>query len=186
MNYSHTIFLVIIGYLAIALEATLFATIRGFTGINLDPLPAIIACSGLLSPIETIILVSLILGFMFDSISANPLGITAISLAIPGLLIHLGQGILVKKEWQTQFLSGVFAGALQPFISLFLLITMRYKPIFSVDSVFLISISAVICGFITPGVFKFLNWMDTTFNYSRVKTSSFRQDREIKRGRDIK
>ncbi|MGC8886614.1 MAG: hypothetical protein ACP5MG_05595 [Verrucomicrobiia bacterium] len=186
MNYSHTIFLVIISYLAIALEATVLASIRGWLGLNVDLLPAIIACSGLLSPIETVLSVSLIVGLMFDSISATPLGVTAISLAIPGLLIHLGQNLFIKNNWQTQFLSGLFAGAFQPLISLFLLLTMGHKPIFSIDSILFISISAVICGFFSPVVFRLLNWMDRTFNYTQVGTSSFRPDREIKRGREIK
>lgn len=183
MNFSHTIFLVMIGYLIIALNATLFGKLRAISGLDIQLLPAIVACSGLISSIETILLVSFIIGLMFDSISANPLGVTSISLAIPGVLIYSAQNLFVKNQWQTQFLSGVFAGLLQPLVVLFLLLTFGYEPVFSADSILILGLSALIGGFFTPWIFKFVNWMDKNFNYSQVKTSSFRPDREIKRGR---
>lgn len=183
MNFSYTIFLLIIGYIIVALEITILAQIRGITGFDLDLLPSIVACIGLISPIETIILVSCIVGIMYDAVSLNPLGITSFSLFIPGIMIYTVRHLFMPKQWQLQFLCGLFVGIIQPLISFVILLTMRKVPFFSVDIIMVITVSGLVCGIVTPAIYKTVSWLDKTFNYRKVSKNSFSPDREIIRGK---
>ncbi len=183
MNFSYTIFLLIIGYIIVALEITIFAQIRGITGFDVDLLPAVVACIGLISPIETMLIVSCIVGIMYDAVSLNPLGVTSFSLIIPGIMIYTVRHLFMPKQWQLQFLCGLFVGIMQPLISFIILLSMRRAPFFSVDVIMVITVSGLICGFVTPAIYKTVSWLDKTFNYKKVNKNSFRQDREIIRGK---
>jgi cell shape-determining protein MreD len=120
---------------------------------------------------------------MYDAISLNPLGVTSFSLIIPGFMIYTARHLFMPNQRHLQFLCGLFVGILQPLISFVILLTARKTPFFSVDMMMVITVSGLICGIVTPAIYKTVSWLDKTFNYKKADKNSFRQDREIIRGK---
>ena len=84
MNIFQTILILAAAFLAVFGEATLSAP-RNLLGAQIDLLPALMVYAALNSGLPTIALLAMFGGLWFDTLSANPLGISILPLAAIGL-----------------------------------------------------------------------------------------------------
>ena len=181
-NLPQLFYLLLIGYVIVAMNITFGSWLRLVTGIYIDLIPLLIVYMALTSEITTMSLVGAIIGLFFDSVSANVLGVSSISFIVAGLIIYSYRHLVLRKLWQIQYLSGLLCSVSIPLITFILLKFIGAEPIMNFQAVFNILISGFFNAFLTPLIFGIIDWIENTFNYRQVKMSSFRPDREIKRG----
>src|SRR2546427_12179292 len=77
MNWLNTIAILLVAFLPVFLESY-FRGLRNLVGAQIDLLPALMVYAGLNAGISTVALLATLGGLWFDSLSANPLGITVL------------------------------------------------------------------------------------------------------------
>ncbi|HZL13877.1 MAG TPA: hypothetical protein VFC85_07000, partial [Verrucomicrobiae bacterium] len=88
MNVLQTILIFVAAFLAVFGEAT-FPLLRHWLGAQVNLLPAIMVYAALNANISVVALLAIFGGLWFDSLSANPLGVTILPLLVVGFLIYL-------------------------------------------------------------------------------------------------
>jgi len=81
MNWLNTIAILLIAFLAVFMESY-FRGLRNLVGAQIDLLPALMVYASLSAGISTVALLATLGGLWFDSLSANPLGITVLPLLV--------------------------------------------------------------------------------------------------------
>lgn len=166
--------------------ATVFlqSAMNGFLGTQLDLLPALMVYASLTAGPVTIATLAFCGGLWFDSLSANPLGITILPLLAIGFVIQVRRDLILRDQTFAQFVIGLTASFAAPAITLLFLLTAGKAPLLGWGTVWQLLVMTVIGGAATPGLFWLFNRVAQTFDYREVITSSFRADREIRRGRN--
>lgn len=182
MNRLHSILTVAAAFVAVFIESS-FDGFRNVFGAQIDFLPALIVYAGLNTGFYTIIATAALGGIWFDSMSANPLGVSVLPLLVMGLLIYRYRELLAREQIIAQFTLGAIACALQPVAVLFLLLNFGWEPLVGWKSLWQWIVMAVGGGLFTPLWFGLFNKINRTFYYQPAKQMSFRPDRQIKRGR---
>jgi rod shape-determining protein MreD len=182
MNRLHTILILAIAFLAVFFE-TWFDGFREALGAQIDFLPALMVYAGVTSGPFTVALTAVCGGLWFDSFSANPLGVSVLPLLLIGLLAHRGRELLSSEHPSAQFFLGAAASALQPLAVLFILLNIGDFPLLGWKSIWQWVVMAVGGGLFTPVCFGLFSRFHQAFDYQPLLKSSFRPDREIKRGR---
>jgi rod shape-determining protein MreD len=139
--------------------------------------------ASLTTSIGTISLLALCSGLWFDSLSANPLGISVAPLFIVGLLIYSQRDLILRDQIFAQVVLGLGASAAAPVMTLLLLLTKGHAPLFGWGTVWQVIVMAVGGAIATVVFFEAFNWLNRHLGPSRATESSFRPDREIRRGR---
>ncbi|MFN7138964.1 MAG: hypothetical protein ACK4UN_06475 [Limisphaerales bacterium] len=182
MNPINHILVILAAYLAVYMQAT-FDVFRDLFGVQLDLLPTLIVYASLTHGILFVGLLAFWSGLFYDSLSANPLGISVLPLFFVGLMIYFFRTLLLRERTYAQFVLGTAACAAVPVFTLMGLFTLNQNPLFGVGTLWQILLMAGIGGVLTPVIFRVLDRISRTFNYAPLPESSFRPDREIKRGR---
>jgi hypothetical protein len=182
MSWFNTILVLVAAFLAVFWEAA-FNGVRQLLGAQVDLLPCLMVYAGLKTDLKTICSLALLGGLWFDSLSANPLGISILPLFAAGLLIWLGRELLLREEWFAQVLLGFAASALVPVFTLSLLLSIGYSPLLGWGTLWQLVVMAVGGAAATPIWFVLFGWLEEHFLHRRQGQSSFRPDREIRRGR---
>jgi cell shape-determining protein MreD len=156
---------------------------RDLLGAQVHTLPALMVCTALNCRIETILAFALCGGLWFDSLSANPLGVTVIPLLLIGVAIKRFEALLLRDLPYAQLMLGVGASLLTPLLTLGLLVVAGRDPLVGWATFWQLAVMALGGGVLTPLVFRAMSRLDLALNYSTLPESSFRPDREIKRGR---
>lgn len=182
MTGTLIILLMACAYLAIFVEAR-FDLIRLGLRCQLDLLPPLMVFASLKLGLPAVVILSVFGGLLLDSISANPLGVTTLSLFVVGWLIHANKGFLLRDERYAQFVLGMVAGVAVPLISLTLLANLIEGIIFSGGLIWSLLVNAIAGGILTPLLCKLLEKLERAFSYQHDPASTWRSDREIKRGR---
>jgi rod shape-determining protein MreD len=182
MNKLHTILILAVAFVAVFFEAW-FDGLRNVLGVQIDFLPALMVYAGLTNGILTIALASVCGGLWFDSLSANPLGVSVLPLLLIGLLAHRGRELLSSEHPAAQFFLGATASALQPLAVLFILLNIGAPPLLGWKSIWQWAVMALGGGLFTPVCFALFNRIHQAFDYQPARQTAFRPDREIKRGR---
>lgn len=182
MNVLHTIALLAAAYGAVFL-ATEVNVLRSLLGAQFDLLPALMVYCGLSANLATLTAVAVFGGFLFDSLSANPLGITFVPLFLVGFFVHFNRELILRDEAYAQFVLGTGGSIATPILSVLLLLGGGHKPLIGWGSIWQVAVMAVIGGCCTPLCFRLFDRIHRTFAYQPVPETSFRPDREIKRGR---
>ena len=104
-------------------------------------------------------------------------------LLLIGLLIFQSRDLLMREHLFAQVILGVAAGAAQPLATLFILLNAGVRPLLGWVSFWPRLVMAAGSGVVTPVCFKLLDRLRRALEYQPVTQSSFRPDREIKRGR---
>ena len=133
--------------------------------------------------IFTVALLSTLGGLWFDSLSANPLGISVLPLFVIGFVIHYCRELILREQLYAQFLLGLAASATAPVFALLSLLGAGAEPLVNWWSLWQWLIMALGGGAITPVCFRVFDRLNRAFNYQPLPETSFRPDREIKRGR---
>jgi len=182
MSWRPTMFVLAAAFMAVFLETSL-GLFRNLLGAQMDLLPALMVYAALTLGFTTIVLLALCGGLWFDSLSLNPLGASVLPLLLIGLLIYRSRDLLMREHLPAQVILGVAAGAAQPLGTLFILLNAGARPLLGWVSLWHWLVMAAGSGAVTPVCFKLFDRLRRALEYQPVTQSSFRPDREIKRGR---
>jgi cell shape-determining protein MreD len=128
MNWLHSILILAVAYAAVFFEAW-FDGFRNVLGTQIDFLPALMVYAGLTHGLFTIGLAAVCGGLWFDSLSANPLGVSMLPLLLIGLAAQQGREWVASDHFPARFCMGAAASALQPLLVLFILLNIGQPPI---------------------------------------------------------
>jgi rod shape-determining protein MreD len=183
MNWLKSIIILLAAIVAVFLETVLRAP-REFLGAQIDLLPAIVVYASLSSDLVTMSLVAVLGGLSLDALSVNPLGISILPLFIIGFLIYPRHGLIMRDQFYARFVLGLGASALVPLLTLLLLLSMRRTPPVGWGTLWDLFVMCLGGGLLTPICFWVLDAITRALSYLPVAESSFRPDREIRRGRN--
>ena len=182
MNWFNTIAIVVVVYLAVFLQAT-SNELRHWIGVQIDLLPSLVVYASLSRGIAAMSCVTVCGGLWLDSLSANPLGISVLPLFLVGLLIQRSRDLILRQEPFAQFVLGASASAAVPLLTLLLLVNTNVQPLIGWSSLWQWLVLSAVGGGVTPVWFGFFDRLGQALNYRPVGETSFRADREIKRGK---
>jgi rod shape-determining protein MreD len=183
MSWLNTIALTGLAFLAVFAESY-FRGLRNLLGVQIDLLPGLMAYAALTANLPTVVVLGLLGGFWFDSLSANPLGVSALSLLAVGGVIHYYRALILRERFYPQFLIGLGASAAVPCLTLMSLTVAGAEPLLGWWTLWQWLALAAGGALVTPLCFRGFQWFNRAFNYAPAPESSFRDDREIDRGRD--
>jgi cell shape-determining protein MreD len=182
MNWLTTFFILAAAFLAVFWE-TAFQGVRNVLGAQVDLLPAIIVYAALCSNLPTVCLVAFFGGLCFDSLSANPLGISVLPLFAAGFVINLWRDLILRDQAFAQVVLGLAAGIACPVLTLLLLLTTGRPPQLGWGTLWQLIVMSLGSALVTPVFFLLFEWVHKALIHAPVAESSFRPDREIRRGR---
>jgi len=178
----NSILILLVAFLAVFCESA-FGGIRNLLGAQIDLLPALVVYAALSTGMTTITLVSVMGGLFFDSLSANPLGISILPLFLVGFAIYTQRELILRDQLFAQAVLGLSASAFVPAATLLLLLTGGHAPVLSWFTVWQWLVMSVGGAIATPALFLLFGWFDRMFSYRSTTEMSFRPDREIRRSR---
>ena len=123
MNWLNTLLVLGAAFVAVFWEAA-FSGVRHVLGAQIDLLPPLMVYASLCTGLTTVTLLAVCGGLWFDSLSANPLGVTVLPLFAIGLAIHLSRELILRDQTYAQLILGLGASAAAPLLTLLLLLTM--------------------------------------------------------------
>jgi len=182
MNILQTILILAAAFLAVFVEAT-FPVLRRWLGAQVDLLPVLMVYAALNLDVVGVALLAVLGGLWFDALSANPLGITILPLFAIGFLIHLRRDLILRELSFAQLVLGTVASAVMPVLSVLLLLSAGKQPLLGWGSIWQWIVMAAGGAAATPLVFALFNWCNHALGYQPRTETSFRPDREIRRGR---
>jgi len=182
MNWLRTMFILLAAYLAVFWESA-FRGLRPLLGAQIDLLPPLLVYTSLSADLVTVALLAALGGLWFDSLSANPLGVSVLPLFLPGLAIYVKRDLILREQAFAQLALGLAASAATPLLTLLLLLTAGHPPLLGWGTIWQWLVLCVGGAVATPVWFEFFGWLERVLVHNRTEQSSFRADREIRRGR---
>ena len=182
MNSLNTGVLLLAAYLASYLVSCQTA-LSQWLSVQLDLRPALMVYCGLYAGWTTLTIVALTGGVCFDALSANRLGVSILPLFLVAFFVHINRGLILREQRYAQFVLGVLASAAAPALTVLLLFGVGQTPLIGWGSIGQWLAMTVVGGGFTPVLFWLFERFRLAFNYQVASESSFRPDREIKRGR---
>jgi len=169
-------------YLVVFFQVS-FGGLRAWTGAQLDLLPSLVVYVSLTHGSATLALLTVGGGLLFDSMSANPLGVSILPLFLIGFILQRYRGLLLRDEPFAQWTLGFGASAAAPAMTVLILLNMDRQPLISWFSLWQWLVTSLLGAAVTPLWFGLFDWVNRALNYRLLADSAFRSDREIKRGR---
>lgn len=182
MSGLNTIFILALAYVSVFLEAHV-GFVRNIFGAQIDLLPALMVFTALTTDLLSVVLLAVVGGLMFDSLSVNPLGVSILPLFLIGFVIYQQRELLLREHPFAQFIMGVVASILHPVMTLFLLMNGGSVPLIGWKSLWQLFVMAWGGGVATPVFFKLFARIANALTYQPRVDAPFRADRQIKRGR---
>jgi hypothetical protein len=100
-----------------------------------------------------------------------------------GLCIHGYRELILRDQLFAQVALGLAASAIAPVLTLLCLLTTNRTPLFGWGTAWQLIVMTVGGAVATPVLFEVFRLLNNTLGYHRPAESSFRPDREIRRGR---
>jgi rod shape-determining protein MreD len=182
MNALNTIFILVLAFVAVFVEAS-FGSFRRVLGVQMDLLPGLMVYASLTSGTLTVTLLAVLGGLWFDSLSANRLGVSILPLFVIGFLVQQFRHLILRDQTYAQLVIGISASGFAPLFALVILFTFGADPIVGLGSVWQWMVMTVVGGLLVPLYFRLFDKVYRTLGYERVVETSYRQDREIARGK---
>ena len=182
MNWLNTLFILATAFLGVFWEAA-FNGFRQVVGAQIDLLPALMVYASLSAGLGTVALLAFCGGLWFDSLSANPLGVTVLPLFLVGLLIYAKRDLILREQPFAQLVLGLAASAFVPLVVMLMLLTTGHTPLLGWGTLWQWVVMSAGGALITPLVFGLFSRLNQGLLYARQTQTSFRPDREIRRGR---
>ena len=182
MNFLPTIAILCAAFLVVFLEST-FNGVRQLIGAQIDLLPALMVYASLSARLPTITLLAVLGGLGYDSLSANPLGVSVLPLFLIGLVLHQNRELVIREQAYAQIVLGFIASAAAPALTLLLLVNAGAEPMVGWKSLWQWLVMSIGGALGTPLCFRLFDGFNRAFDYQALPETSFRSDREIKRGR---
>lgn len=170
-------------FLAVFGEAVLSAP-RNLLGAQIDLLPALMVYVALNADVVTLSLLAVLGGMWFDSLSANPLGISILPLMAAGFPIYLRRDLILRDLPFAQFVLGAAASAVVPALTILLLLNGGRQPLVGWGSLWQWLVMTAGGAAATPVIFALTEGCNRALGYQPRTETSFRPDREIHRGRN--
>lgn len=148
-----------------------------------DLLPGLMVYAGLAFRTEVLLGCAAILGLLFDSLSANPLGTTMVTLSAIGLVSARFREYLLSDQFTTHWVLGLAASGAAPLLSLGVCKFAGAEPLAGWSTAWHWALMTAGGGIVTPLWFVFFNRLDDALRYKEAPESVFRADRQIARGR---
>jgi rod shape-determining protein MreD len=177
------ILILLTAFLAVFLQGT-FGGVRHLFGAQVDLLPALMVYTALSCGPGLMITLAVVGGLLFDTLSLNPLGVSILPLLLLGFLIQVRRDLLLRDAFYAQFTLGLLASAAAPGLTVLLLLTLETNPLLGWGSLWQWVVMSVGGAIAAPLFFLLFGWLNHTLGYQPVIESSFRADREIRRGRN--
>ena len=117
MTWIHTFLILLAAFVSVFFEAA-FQGIRSLFGTQIDLLPALMVYASLYGNRFTVPLVAVTAGLFYDSLSANPLGITIVPLFLIGMAIQAYRDLILRDQLFAQIALGFAASLAAPLITL--------------------------------------------------------------------
>ena len=182
--FLNTILVLAAAFLTVFAE-TVFTAPREWLGAQINLLPALMVFAALNTNLVGISLLAVLGGLWFDSLSANPLGVSILPLMLVGFPICLRRDLILRGLPFAQLVLGAIASALVPVMTLLLLLNGGKQPLVGWGSLWQLVVMTAGGALATPVLFHFFAWCDRAFGYQPRSEVSFRPDREIRRGRGV-
>lgn len=182
MSLLNSILVLVAAFLAAFGEAAL-PGLRNLLGAQIDVLPALMIYAALRTNGVVLSLLAIFGGLWFDSLSANPLGLSILPLFIIGFPVYLQRDLILRELPFAQLVLGGIASGLAPLISVLLLLTASKVPLLGWGSLWQWLVMILGGAVATPVIFIMFDWFDHALGYQARTESSFRPDRVISRGR---
>ncbi len=182
MNWLNTVFILAAAFLAVFWEAA-FHGLRHVLAAQIDLLPPIMVYASLCADWTAVCLLGLLGGLWLDSLSANPLGISILPLLCIGVAIYACRDLILRTQTFAQLVLGLGASTAAPVFTLILLLTTGHEPLLGWGTLWQFFVMAVGGAVATPACFAFFDWLQRTLVHNRAIETSFRPDREIRRGK---
>jgi len=131
----------------------------------------------------TVSLLATLGGLWFDALSANPLGVSILPLFAIGFVIYLQRELILRELPFAQFILGAAASAAAPAMCVLLLLTGGQQPLLGWGSLWQWLVMTAGGAVATPILFEFFHWCQHALGYQPRTETSFRPDREIRRGK---
>ncbi len=100
-----------------------------------------------------------------------------------GFTIYFRRELILRDQPFAQFVLGLGAAAATPVLTILLLLTGGQSPLLGWGSIWQWLVMSLGGAVATPILFLLFGWFDRAFGYQRATQTSFRPDREIRRGR---
>jgi hypothetical protein len=184
MNVLQTILILAAAFLAVFGEAA-FSLPRQLFGAQVDLLPALMIYAALNTNIVTVSLLATLGGLWFDSLSANPLGVSILPLFAVGFPIWLRRDLILRELPFAQIVLGAAASAAVPVLCVLLSLTGGQEPLLGWGSLWQWLVMIAGGAVATPVIFAVFDWCQHALGYQPQTETSFRPDREIRRDRKL-
>jgi hypothetical protein len=185
MNPFQTILILSCAFLAVFAEATLSFP-RSLLGAQVDLLPALMVYTALNAGLPTIALLAVFGGIWFDTFSANTLGVSILPLFAVGFPLYLRRDLILRNLPFAQFVLGAAASAIVPALTLLMLLSGSHQPLLGWGTLWQWIVMTAGGAVATPFIFELMNWCNGALGYQTRTETSFRSDREIQRGKNLK
>lgn len=182
MNALNSILVLVAVFLAVFWE-TAFNGIRVLLGAQVHLLPALMVYAALSTGLGTTTAAAVSGGLFFDALSANPLGVSVLPLILVGFAIQSQRELILRDQLFAQFVLGLSASAFVPVITALLILTKGEPPMLGWGSLWQWTVVTIGGGVATPLCFQVLGAFDRMLNFQTATQTTFRSDREIRRGR---
>jgi len=182
MTLFTNILILLAAILAVFWESA-FQGIRHLVGVQVDLLPALVVYASLYGSFTTLCLLALVGGLGFDSLSANPLGTSVLPLFLSGLGIYASRDLILRDQVFAQLVLGFIVSLLSPVLSLVYLLTTGHEPLFGWGTIWQLIVMSIGGAVATPVCFEIFALLHRALGSRGPSQSSFRPDREIRRGR---
>ena len=178
-----TILILLAAFLTVFWQAAFPATSR-WLHAHVDLLPPLMVYASLWTGLTTVALLAVCGGLFFDSLSANPLGVSILPLFAVGLAVSWRRELILREQAYAQFVLGRGARAVAPLLTVLLLLTAGYAPLLGWGSLWQWIVMSLSGAIATPVFFLLFGWCERALGYRETSETSFRSDREIRRGRN--
>ncbi len=182
MSKQNTTLIYVAAFLAVFGQATLPGS-RAWLGAQVDLLPALMVYAALHAGLVNLSVLAVFGGLCFDSLSANPLGVTILPLFLAGWVIYMQRDLILRDSPFAQLLLGAGASAVAPLLTVSLMLSAGKPLLLGWGSLWQWLVMILGGAVATPVIFALFDWFNRVFGYKWHSESSFRADREIRRGR---
>jgi rod shape-determining protein MreD len=182
MSHQKIIMIYVAAFLAVFCQAEL-PGLREWVGAQVDLLPALMVFAALYAGLVNLAVLAVFGGLWFDSLSANPLGITILPLFATGFVIFLQRDLILRDSTFAQTVMGAVASAVVPVLTVLMMLSAGKPLLLGWGSLWQWLVMTAGGAAATPLIFAVFHWFDQVFGYKLHTESSFRPDREIRRGR---
>ncbi|MCP5520402.1 MAG: hypothetical protein H7A46_02490 [Verrucomicrobiales bacterium] len=156
---------------------------RAWLGSPLSLLPPVLVCAALQEQGSAWQWVAVVGGLARDSLSLDPLGVSILPLYLTGWFLSSHRELLLSELAFAQAILGLAVGAAVPLLTLGLVVASGDVPAMGGRLFWQWLVLTVSGGLITPAMFRIWRRVEAWFAHPMIPSTSFREDREILRGK---